>query len=126
MVLIPIIANRLQSFSILIIFSLIILHIFHLRGPYTIPFQKLFRNSTRFEQFFMRLMFKILKSEILYKNRLIRFIPEFISWFAANGVRPTVYTLPELERIINILYAHNKHNNTANAANFGILLRPCP
>jgi len=71
-------------------------------------------------------MFKILKSEILYKNRLIRFIPEFISWFAANGVRPTVYTLPELERIINILYAHNKHNNTANAANFGILLRPCP
>ena len=94
--------------GLIILFSIIILHIFHFRGSYKINFPPFFRVFTRYERFFLKLMFKLLKSEILYKNRLIRFIPEFISWFAANGARPSVYTLQELERIINILY--NKLN----------------
>ncbi|TFG05012.1 MAG: hypothetical protein EU536_03270 [Promethearchaeota archaeon] len=82
---------------------------------------KFFRFFTRYERFFMRLMFKLLKTDILYKNSLTRFIPEFIAYFAANGVQPTIYTLPELERIIEIIYKNN-----GGSQNFGILLRPCP
>jgi len=52
----------------------------------------------------MKLMFVILKNRILYKNRLIRFIPEFISYIAANGVRPVIYTLDELKKIIDKMY----------------------
>ncbi len=112
--------------SILLVISLMLLHIFHFRGPYTIPFQVMFRYFTRYERFFMRFLFKILKTEFLYKNRLIRFIPEFISYFAANGAYPSVYTLQELERTINILYYTNGGQKTDSKSQFGILLRPCP
>ncbi len=116
----------LKMQTLLIIISFIILHIFHFRGNYTMPFPPFFRYFTRFEQFFMRMMFKILKSDILYKNRLVRFIPEFISWFAANGVRPKVYTLQELERFINAMYKTNGAGIANSMAEYGILIRPCP
>ncbi|HUX98753.1 MAG TPA: hypothetical protein VMV49_04310 [Candidatus Deferrimicrobium sp.] len=89
-----------------------------------IPFLKIIRYFTRYEQYFMRFMFKMIKSEKLYRNRFIRFFPEFISFFAAKGVRPSIYTLQELEKVLNIIYQN--HNNSESLANYGILLRPCP
>jgi len=102
------------------ILSLMILHIFHIRGSYKIHFRKVFRLFTRYERFFMRLMFKLLNTNILYR-RSTRFIPEFISYFAANGAQPSIYTLQELETYIEIIYKTN-----GGSENFGILLRPCP
>ncbi len=111
--------------SFIVIISLVILHLFHFRGSFTMPFLPFFRLFTRYERFLMRFLFKILKSEILYKNRLIRFIPEFVSYFAANGAKPSVYTLQELESALNLVYRNNGGSQNA-AAKFGIILRPCP
>ena len=114
----------IQFSGLILLISFIILHIFHFRGPYTIPFNKIFRRFTRYEQYFMRFMFKLIKTDWLYSNRLIRFIPEFISWFAARGVKPTIYTLQELERVLTIIYDRNGDANSPSQ--YGILLRPCP
>jgi Pyruvate/2-oxoacid:ferredoxin oxidoreductase delta subunit len=114
------IVHLLGQLSIWLLFSTIILHIFHFNGPYKMPLFKIFRVFTRYEQFLMRFLFKILKTESLYKNRLIRFIPEFVSYIAANGARPSVYTLQQLEHVLNIIYQKNP------PPQFGIILRPCP
>jgi len=104
----------------MILFIITILHVLHFRGPFTLPLLPFFRYFTRYERFLMRFLFKILKTETLYKNRLIRFIPEYISFIAANGARPTIYTIQELEHVINIIYRNN------STSEFGIILRPCP
>ncbi|NVM54879.1 MAG: hypothetical protein HWN66_14340 [Candidatus Helarchaeota archaeon] len=113
------------SSGFIILISLVILHIFHFRGPYLLPFQKVFRYFTRYEHYVLRFMFILLNTDILYKNRLIRFIPEFISYFFANGAYPSIYTLQELIQIINIIYKKNGGSGNS-ATKFGILLRPCP
>jgi len=114
------IIHSLGQLSVFLLFSVIILHILHLNGPFKLPFFSSFRIFTRYEHLLMRFLFKILKTESLYKNRLIRVIPEFVSYFAANGARPTVYTLQELEHALNIIYQKNP------PPQFGIILRPCP
>ncbi len=111
----------IQWNGLLISLSLIILHIFHMRGPYKLPLMNFFRFFTRYERFFMRFMFKLLKNDNLYKNRLIRFIPEFVAYFAANGAQPNIYTLQQLENVVEILYQQN-----GGSENFGVLFRPCP
>lgn len=110
---------KINGFLLLI--SLIILHVLHFRGPYLLHFQKIFRYFTRYERFFMKFLFLFLNADRLYKNRLIRFIPEMIAYFAAKGASPSVYTLQELEKIVNIIYKHN-----GGSKDFGIMLRPCP
>ncbi|MHA1279647.1 MAG: hypothetical protein ACTSRC_10795 [Candidatus Helarchaeota archaeon] len=112
--------------ALFITISFIVLHIFHFRGSYTLPFPPFLRYFTRLERFFMRLMFKVLKSDKLFSNRLIRVIPEFISWFAANGARPKVYTLQELEHFINAVYKYRGKTATKQMTQYGILMRPCP
>jgi ferredoxin len=106
--------------NVLILFTVIILHVLHFRGPFTLPLLPFFRYFTRYERLLMRFLFKILKSETLFKNRLIRFIPEYISFIAANGARPTIYTLQELEHALDIIYRNN------SSSEYGIILRPCP
>ncbi|MHA1265895.1 MAG: hypothetical protein ACTSRS_11755 [Candidatus Helarchaeota archaeon] len=69
----------------------------------------------------MRFLFKFLKTDLFYRNRLIRFIPEFIAFFAASSTQPSIYTLQELERIIELIYKRN-----GGSKDFGILFRPCP
>lgn len=117
----PPISLLIKFNGLLLLVSCIILHIFHLRGPYSVPLRKFFRHFTRYERFFMMFMFKVLNTKFLYRNRLIRFIPEFIAYFAANGAKPSVYTLQELETIIHIIYQKNR-----GSEDFGVLLRPCP
>jgi ferredoxin len=120
MVIIIAIIHSINQLSIFLLFSVIILHIFHSNGPYKIPLFRIFRVFTRYEQFLMRFLFKILRTEALYKNRLIRAIPEFVSYIAANGARPSVYTLQQLEHALNIIYQKNP------PPQFGLILRPCP
>jgi Pyruvate/2-oxoacid:ferredoxin oxidoreductase delta subunit len=119
-VIITAIIHYIDQLSIFLLLSLIILHILHLNGPYKLPLSSFFRPFTRYEHFFMRLLFKILKTEWLYRNRLIRAIPEFVSYIAANGVRPAVYTLQQLEHAVNSIYQKNP------PPQFGVVLRPCP
>ncbi|MHA1270611.1 MAG: hypothetical protein ACTSPY_12535 [Candidatus Helarchaeota archaeon] len=71
----------------------------------------------------MKFMFILLKKDQLYRNRLIRFIPEFFSYFAANGIRPVIYTLDELKKIINRI-DHNYISLSNESPAF--LIRPCP
>ena len=93
----------ITQLNVLILFTVIILHVLHFRGPFTLPLLPFFRYFTRYERLLMQFLFKILKSETLFKNRLIRFIPEYISFIAANGARPTIYTLQELEHALDII-----------------------
>jgi len=99
------------------------LHLFHLRYSYKLPFPFLIRLISRFEMYYMKLMFVLLKTNFLYRNRLIRFIPEIVAYFAANGVRPVIFTLDELKRILDHI-SEKYFNLTDESPKF--LIRPCP
>ncbi|NHI92626.1 MAG: hypothetical protein EAX96_08990 [Candidatus Lokiarchaeota archaeon] len=107
----------------LIIISLPILHIIHFRGNYKIPFPSIIRKFTRYEEFFMKLMFKILNLNFLYKYKSLRFIPEAISKLAGGIIQPSLYTLQELKATLNQIY---KNNGDFSECYSAILLRPCP
>ena len=111
------------NFLVIIIINFLILHIFHFRASFSLQFPGIIRLFSRFEMYFMKFMFILLKNKYLYKNRLIRFIPEYLSFYAANGVRPVVYTLEEIKNIINQLY---KTYYPSSEDSYDFLIRPCP
>jgi ferredoxin len=65
-------------------------------------------------------MFILLKVNFLYKNRLTRFIPEFIGFFAASGIRPVCFSLQDLKKILNNIYPDTKKQMK------DFIIRPCP
>ena len=81
------------SFIILVLITIPILHIFHIRGDNKIPFPTIFRGFTRYEEFFMKLMFKILRSDFIFKHKAFRPIMELISKLAGGLIQPSVFSL---------------------------------
>ncbi|MBD3229876.1 MAG: hypothetical protein GF329_16965 [Candidatus Lokiarchaeota archaeon] len=86
------------------------------------PFSFLLRRFSRFEMYYMKFMFKLVKFDLLYKNRLTRFFPEFLGFFAASGIRPVIFHLAELKIILNNIYPDNNNKRDTKA----FILRPCP
>ncbi|NVM02564.1 MAG: 4Fe-4S binding protein [Candidatus Helarchaeota archaeon] len=71
----------------------------------------------------MKLMFFILRTNIFYRNRFLRFIPEYIAQIAGNGVNPSVFTLRELKQVLNSIYENHDGSLVGKPV---ILIRPCP
>lgn len=71
----------------------------------------------------MKFLFKILRTEFLYSNNLVRLIPEYVAYIATNGARPSAFTLQELKRILNVIYGKNKKLSTQDPV---LMIRPCP
>jgi len=108
---------------VLMLITFPILHIFHIRGDNKIPFPSLFRRFTRYEEFMMKLMFKILRMDFLYKYKSLRFIPELIVKLARGTIQPSIFSLEELKGVLN--HTYSEHTNYSEDDKV-IILRPCP
>ena len=116
-----------QSYFIFNLFILIIsipiLHIFHIRGDNKIPFPSIFRKFTRYEEFFMKFMFKILRMDFLYKYKSLRFVPELIVKLARGTIQPSVFTSKQLKSVLNHIYSEHTNYSSDDKP---FILRPCP
>ncbi len=119
-----IISVNLINFFVFILINLPILHLLYFLGETKIPLPpSIFRRFTRYEEFFMKLMFKILRTDFLFKYKSLRFIPELIVKFARGTIQPSVFSLDELKSVLD--HTYSEHTNFSEDDKV-ILLRPCP